>query len=51
MPIELRREAKRKPEVKGATYAEIAGRLIQQQHGTRAALRRSIGLYEDCRRT
>jgi hypothetical protein len=49
MPAEIKREAAAKPVVKGETGTEIAGNLIVQQHRTRAALKRSVQLYNDCR--
>jgi hypothetical protein len=49
MPSDLAAEAKRKPVVKGETWAEVSGRLVNQVHSKNAALRRSIQLYNDCR--
>jgi len=51
MPADIVDESRRKPVVKGKTGVEIAGRLINQNHRTRRALRRSISLYRECRRT
>jgi hypothetical protein len=51
MAADVIAESKRKPQIKGETAVEVAGRLVNQQHVTRNALKRSIALYDECRRT
>lgn len=50
LPADIEREAKAKPVIAGNTAVEISGNLIIQQHKTRAALVRSVRLYEECRK-
>jgi hypothetical protein len=49
LPADVVRESKAKPVIKGETGVEVAGTLVQQNHRTRAALKRSVQLYNDCR--
>lgn len=51
VPADIAAESKRKPQIKGETGVEIAGRLVNQVHAKNAALGRLIASHEECRKT